>query len=176
MKPLRSLQDTFVVPLTQNQVALVDERDWYRLKEHSWYAAWVPRLRSYYAARNFLREDGTRTTQYMHREVLGLQPGDPEHVDHENHNTLDNRRENLRAVSHRENMENLRRRSKCGPGIRRKGNRFRVDASIHRRRYHLGYFPTEESARDWRAGFLEGVECDTPEKVREAVERFLRDC
>lgn len=44
----------------------------------------------------------------MHRFIMGLGPGDPREVDHLNHNGLDNRRENLRIVSHLENGQNRR--------------------------------------------------------------------
>jgi hypothetical protein len=41
----------------------------------------------------------TRRTIFMHREVLGLETGDPRQGDHLNRNRLDNRRENLRIIA-----------------------------------------------------------------------------
>ena len=54
------------------------------------------------------RRGGVCVTRYMHREVCGLRAGDRLEADHINHNRLDNRRTNLRVVSHAENMRNRR--------------------------------------------------------------------
>lgn len=43
----------------------------------------------------------------MHRQIMGLQPGDPREVDHRNRITLDNHRSNLRIVTHAEQQQNL---------------------------------------------------------------------
>lgn len=42
----------------------------------------------------------------MHREVMELEPGVGQ-VDHRNRNRLDNQRQNLRLVTHAENMMNV---------------------------------------------------------------------
>jgi hypothetical protein len=49
---------------------------------------------------------GRRRDIYLHREILGLLPGDGVVVDHVNGDTLDNRRENLRETDHRGNAQN----------------------------------------------------------------------
>jgi len=46
----------------------------------------------------------------MSRQILGLTPGDPRQADHRNHDTLDNRRENLRVATRSENCRNRMRR------------------------------------------------------------------
>lgn len=49
----------------------------------------------------------------LHRYILGLNIGE---IDHVNGNPLDNRRSNLRIVSHQENMRNQRpHQDSCGP-------------------------------------------------------------
>jgi hypothetical protein len=59
----------------------------------------------------------------MHREIIGLKPNDPSEVDHVNTgHTLDNRRANLRASEHWENMCNQKMRADNTSG--RKGVRF----------------------------------------------------
>lgn len=47
---------------------------------------------------------------YLHRFIVGCVPGDGQHVDHINHDGLDNRQGNLRVVTHAENMRNMRPR------------------------------------------------------------------
>lgn len=79
-------------------------------------ADWVNRYRwslgtSGYAARTTGR-DSTRRGYLMHREVLGLVPGDGLEGDHINRNRLDNRRENLRAVPKRAQQQNLTSKGK----------------------------------------------------------------
>jgi hypothetical protein len=59
-----------------------------------------------YVARNMPR--GTRPRAvYLHREVLGLMPGDGLQADHRNRNRLDCRRSNLRVVTNAQNCQNL---------------------------------------------------------------------
>lgn len=49
---------------------------------------------------------GGTGTIYMSRLLLGLEKGDKREADHKNRNKLDNRRENLRIVTRRQNCEN----------------------------------------------------------------------
>jgi hypothetical protein len=80
------------IPLTQGQVAQVDESDFLYLSQWKWHAMWSGDMHSYYGVRtvNKLKV----TTILMHRVILNAQPG--QLVDHINHQTLDNRRSNIR--------------------------------------------------------------------------------
>jgi len=60
-----------------------------------------------YAVRNAMR-DGKHVTLRMHRIVAGLSHDDPHDVDHDNHNSLDNRRMNLLRATRSENTSNAR--------------------------------------------------------------------
>lgn len=105
-----------------------------------------------YAARKF---DGR--TQYAHRiilaRILGRPPTSEEHTDHLNRNKLDNRRENLMAVTRQMNAQNCN--SHCDPGrtgIPRGASFFKPckkwASSVYTngKRFHLGYFSTAEEA------------------------------
>jgi myo-inositol-hexaphosphate 3-phosphohydrolase len=93
------------IPLTQGYLAMVDEADFWLVKDHKWYAG-VSRSKNYtrvYAQ----REVGGRTVQ-MHKFLMGC----VEFVDHRDGNTLNNQRFNLRKASGSQNATN-RRRSVC---------------------------------------------------------------
>jgi hypothetical protein len=97
------------VILTQGQVAIVDSEDYDLVSKHKWYALWDDDTKSYYAVRNEITENGHALIR-MHRFLLGLGPGDEPFGDHENHNTLDNRRSsNLRIANVTESNRNRRR-------------------------------------------------------------------
>ena len=53
-------------------------------------------------------------TVLMHRQIFQLSPEDPE-VDHKNGNDLDNRKDNLRLATSRQQKGNTRRKSKKAP-------------------------------------------------------------
>lgn len=91
------------------QVALVDDADYERLAQHTWY------LSNGYA----IRREGqrpNRTTVRMHRDVLRVAAGVL--VDHINRNRLDNRRANLRTASAAENTANVGLTSKNNSGYK----------------------------------------------------------
>lgn len=70
-----------------------------------------------YVIRN-IKVDGRCKAVMLHREVLGLQRGDPMEGDHINRNALDNRRSNLRIVTHAENQHN---KGSCGGSSQYRG-------------------------------------------------------
>lgn len=74
-------------------VATVDDEDYERINEHTWYAT-KPRPNAKFTARRGVKKGDF---QYMHREVLWLKPGDLRRVEHKNENGLDNQKSNLRA-------------------------------------------------------------------------------
>jgi hypothetical protein len=63
-------------------------------------------------------------------------------VDHINGNPSDNRAENLRVVSHKENIRNQRR----ARGVYPNGKRFKSGLSVDGKYVHLGTFDTQEQA------------------------------
>ncbi len=87
------------IPLSDGSVALVDEVDAWRAEGWKWSLA-----KGY--ARRGQQTDYKQTTILLHREIMGLAPGDGLSVDHINGDKLDNRRGNLRVVSHAENLQN----------------------------------------------------------------------
>lgn len=116
-----------------DQVALVDDSDFALISQHEWRRDAL----GYAVARI------GRALVSMHRLITGAESGQV--VDHANHNTLDNRRSNLRVCTHAENMRNRKMAvtNKCGvKGVywcasRRK---FRAEIKAHGKKHFLGDF------------------------------------
>lgn len=79
-------------------LAIVDDEDFERLSKFKWYAS--------SNGRYVHRWDGKNPVS-LHHEVMGL--GLFLMIDHKNHNGLDNRKENLRPCTHKENMRNRKK-------------------------------------------------------------------
>jgi hypothetical protein len=128
-----------VIQLTQGQVAIVDDQDFERLAQWRWYCS------KGYAARTV-----NRRLVYMHRAILGDACKGKE-VDHKNRNTLDNRRENLRAATVTENHCNSCLYRNSGTGFKgvsfdKRRQKFYARVAMDGSRKHLGHFPTAEAA------------------------------
>lgn len=87
--------ETATIQLTRGQVAVIDASDLPLVSGMKWHA--VPHKRGGFYAR-------AAGGVYLHR-ILTDCPDDKE-VDHINHDTLNNRRSNLRVCTHLENMRN----------------------------------------------------------------------
>ena len=97
-----------IVPLSQGYWAIVDAEDYERLAQSKWCIKKGGSGGDPYAART-VRYGKHFITLRLHRvimqEELNAIP-DKREVDHINHNTLDNRKRNLRVVTKKENLAN----------------------------------------------------------------------
>jgi hypothetical protein len=147
------------IPLTQGQIALVDDDDYEWLCKWHWCARWSDCTQSYYALSND-RINGKRRTIYMHREILDLSPGDGWQADHRNGNTLDNRRANLRVASHKENGRNRRNQRNNTSGFKgvmwhKSTERWRAQIYVDKQRIHIGtYLSPLDAARAYNEAAL----------------------
>lgn len=91
-----------------HEYAIVDDDMVDYLSQWRWKAKPNGKRNNVYAVRN-ARVDGKHITIRMHRVVAGLDASNPLDTDHENHNSLDNRRENLVAATRQQNILNARR-------------------------------------------------------------------
>jgi hypothetical protein len=138
---------TKLIPLTQGQFAIVDAEDFDRLNQFKWFAHYQKDTRSFYAERNRPTSRGKRGTLPMTHVILNVTGM----VDHKNHNTLDNRKENLRAATNSQNCTNGRTRltNRSGhPGVcwHKRDKNWRVYIQRQGKWYHLGNFPTKTEA------------------------------
>lgn len=92
----------FIV-LRNGMSCFVDSEDFEKLNKYKWYALYNKFTRNYYATRT-INSGEKKCIVYMHRELVKLKKGYL--VDHINHNTLDNRKCNLRSATHSQNQMN----------------------------------------------------------------------
>lgn len=136
------------IPLTQDKVTFVDEADFEWLSRWKWCATLNPTNNAWYALRS-IRVAKKIISFRMHRELLGLQRGDKRQVDHANHDTLDNRRFNIRICTPSQNQHNTR--GKCNSRSGYKGvffdswhARWVAKITVDGKKHHLGYRLTAE--------------------------------
>lgn len=119
--------------------------------KYQWYVAQTSRQRKYVCAHTYL---GTFQgcpkygTQYLHRLLLGIE--DKVHVDHINHDTLDNRISNLRTTNTSENNKNreyINSNNKTGyRNVCLIDNKYVVQLQINGKNKVFGRFDDVESA------------------------------
>lgn len=133
------------ISLTQGYVALVDAADYDDLSQHLWFVHFkgsVP-----YAARADY-SSGKKRYELMHRRLLPDAP----YVDHIDGDGLDNRRSNLRAATHSQNLRNrVRLGTNNKSGFRgvswHVGNKvWQAQIYIEGKKKHLGSFANREDA------------------------------
>ncbi len=129
------------IALTNALVALVDDEDFERLSQYKWRPLPGKHV-GYYAATEGDIDPvrRKRRTLLMHRLVLNAAPGIT--VDHINGNKLDNRKENLRLATFKQQQGNRRRKDGGRyTGVTKHGRRFRADCNGY-----IGVYSTEEEA------------------------------
>lgn len=94
--------------LTQKQKAKVNVEDYQRVNQYKWHACYNYHTSSFYAANSkyFGRKFCKHRVKviYLSRFIMNAPKGKV--VDHINHDTLDNRRENLRVITNTKNLQN----------------------------------------------------------------------
>ena len=143
-------QSTKLIPLTKGVSALVDAVDYSFLMQWNWYA--VPKSAGFYAYRMDVRFHVS-----MHKQLTGN-----ERTDHKNTNTLDNRRENLRACSVSQNGANRGKQINNKSGYKgvswSKSNKgWIAQTKVHGKYIYLGTFTNREEAYSAYCGFVTKV-------------------
>jgi hypothetical protein len=96
-----------LICLSKGFWTIVDEADYEWIMQWKWSAATHKKRNAVYAVRNSEQKNGVQHHIWLHREIMGIPRGDKREVDHENCNGIDNRRNNLRVVTHMENRWNI---------------------------------------------------------------------
>jgi len=134
------------IPLGGGGFTLVDDEDAEEVLGRRWVR--VETKAGAYAT-HYFRYDGKVNAIKLHRFLL--MPAAGFVVDHINHDGLDNRRENLRVISQKENLQNRRgANSRSSTGVLnvqlRAGGRYLVILRLNGRQTLIGTFRTLEDA------------------------------
>lgn len=140
-----------IIKLTRNQLTQIDDR-FAHLADLSWQAAWKDGTKSFYAQRSINLGGNKWRAEVLGRRICeeahGRQLSKNEYVDHRNHDTLDNRLENLRIVSRSENARNRSMASNNTSGFKgvslkkyKNGNpKWLASCTVENHQYHIGTF------------------------------------
>jgi hypothetical protein len=130
----------------------IDTNDLEKMKKHpySWYAEFNESTKSYYVRSHKSHKSGRREKILLHRFIMPV--GEGMVIDHVNHNTLDNRKENLRICTDTENRRNpngLRINNKsgiCGVSWNEKYKVWYVQKKINNKSIYLGQYKDKHDA------------------------------
>lgn len=129
--------------LTQGKIALVDDEDFDYLNQFKWY------YQKGYAARKKMNKH-----ILMHRDILlyhNILKFDKQIIDHIDHNTINNKKENLRICTNSENsrnqIKNKNGTSKYkGVDWKHREKKYRARICVNYKNIHLGFFEKEKDA------------------------------
>lgn len=134
------------IQLTQGYVAIVDDDDYEWASKIKWQATGSGN----YATRFEWNPITRKLESYkMHRKIMNC-PSDMQ-VDHINHNTLDNRKENLRIVTSNRNNQNRNKGAGCtskykGVYWHKNNKKWQAHLKFNKKELYLGNFDSEEEA------------------------------
>lgn len=136
------------IPLTQGQVALIDDEDFELVSKYVWYAQNCKGI--WYARTNISSNNKKRSSILMHRLIITTQ----QLVDHKNGNGLDNRRENLRVCTKAQNKMNQKNKlpnaSSKYKGVSKQKNFWKARITVDGQETYLGHFSSEvEAAKEY---------------------------
>lgn len=133
-------------------IALVDDADRDLVSQYKWSIAFTNKGRSPYVCTAIRGVKRPWITLRLHRLIMDAR--DPKLlVDHINHDTLDNRRSNLRVCSHSENNQNSTIRKKNKAGLKGtyfhpKTGKFGAQIQVRKSKIFLGLYPTAIEAHE----------------------------
>ena len=137
------------IPLRQGLFALVDDEDYEALSNYRWKAVYSVDIDSHYAIAKFSKEN-KRVYLMMHRVILRAKKN--QYVDHRNHDTLDNRKQNIRIATASQNAANSRIGKANTSGYKGVSyfpytkKKWRAYITLNQKQTILGYFDTKEQA------------------------------
>lgn len=138
-----------LIKLTRGFFAKVDDEDYEELSKYKWHFKIGTKNKTGYATRG-VQENGKVKFFLMHRQIMGFPEGMV--IDHKNHDTLDNRKENLKICSQKENLKNRKIKTLVQFDNRQINNKWRVVIGGK----YIASYPTQEEAQK----VMDEIYCD----------------
>lgn len=139
-----------LLPLSKGKFAKVSEIDFKWASKYKWVLVSGDKSGKLFYARRVVQKDKKRTVYHLHREIVRAKAG--EFVDHIDGDGLNNTRENLRIVTHRENMQNQASRGGTsnhrGVYFNKSHGKWRAQIQVDGKRKYLGSFDSEKEAAE----------------------------
>lgn len=140
--PESPIPNTRLIRLTQGKFAIVDEEDYERVSQYRWFVS-IIKDRIY--AKRWVKIDGVKTSQFMHRFIMD---GCSDQIDHWNRDGLHNYKSNLRHATNAQNQYNKRKVNNAsseykGVSLHKRDNKFYCSIAMDGRQYWLGSFYDE---------------------------------
>lgn len=152
-------------PKYGSKEVLISTNDLEKAKDHpgAWCVQWRNKVKNFYCIAK-VKRDGKNSSIYLHRYLTNC-PKDLQ-IDHINHNTLDNRRHNIRIVTHAQNNQNRKGSpaNKKSAGIigvswDKRKRKWKVGFKVKGKQKHVGYF---ENIKDAERSSLEARKIHMP--------------
>lgn len=124
---------------------MVDDEDYAAMNAIKWFIKTSTRGLKYAVGRIYNQDFPNGKHVRMSRIIINCPPD--KEADHRNHDTLDNRRKNLRVVTRTQGNVNRRPFGASGyKGVIRDNNRWISSITVCRKRFYLGSFDSPEEA------------------------------
>ena len=129
------------IPLTQGQVALVDDEDYERVSQYKWCASWYPHICSWYACRSHIGGQ----EPYLHRVIMDAKPD--EQIGFFG-STLDCQKENLIVYGGANGLQVTPNNTSGYKGVtwNKEAKKWRAQIWTNGKSIHLGTYATAEEA------------------------------
>lgn len=150
IRPIRIEGDIAYITLTKGHTAIIDADKVHLIEGKNWGVGVRRNGEVSYARGVSPRAGGKQKTILLHRVIMGIDDSSLE-IDHINHDTLDNRRANLRTSTHAENQANRsggtsRNTSGFRGVFQLPSGNFQAQIKHNRKLFYLGSYKTKELA------------------------------
>lgn len=134
------------IKLTQGKYALIDDEEYEKVKNFSWYAAKMRNGRYYVQC----SKNSSHKALKLHRVIMNCNNSKIK-IDHINRNPLDNRKNNLRFCTNSQNGQNVNKSKRNTSGFkgvyfRSDRNKWRSYITVDKKIIYLGLFNSKKEA------------------------------